>query len=36
LTNHLKEPSRIRDVHAFEIDFISEWVAQFKEAKEKK
>ena len=35
LTDHSKEPSRIRDVHAFEISFITEWIDQFKEAKGK-
>lgn len=36
LTDHSKEPSRIRDVHEFEISFITEWIAQFKEAKKQK
>jgi hypothetical protein len=35
LTDHSKEPSRIRDVHAFEVSFITEWIDQFKEAKGK-
>jgi hypothetical protein len=35
LTDHTKEPSRIRDVHAFEVSFITEWIDQFKEAKGK-
>lgn len=33
LNNHSLEPHRIRDVHDFEIGFISEWVAQFREEK---
>ena len=36
LSNHSKEPARIRDVHEFEINFISEWIDQFKEAKRNK
>ncbi|WVR08970.1 hypothetical protein IAU60_006029 [Kwoniella sp. DSM 27419] len=31
LSNHAKEPFRIRDVHALEVNFVSEWVAQFAE-----
>jgi hypothetical protein len=27
------EPKRIRDVHAFEINFITEWIAQFHQEK---
>jgi hypothetical protein len=36
LSDHSKEPTRIKDVHALEINFISEWIAQFKEEKGKK
>lgn len=35
LENHDEEPARIRDVHALEVSFITEWVAQFHEAKGK-
>ncbi|WOO84920.1 putative extracellular serine carboxypeptidase [Vanrija pseudolonga] len=35
LENHDEEPARIRDVHELEVSFITEWVAQFHEAKGK-
>lgn len=36
LANHLKEPARIRDVHELEVEFVTEWVAQFAERKKAK
>lgn len=36
LTAHFVEPESIIDVHNLEVNFISEWVAQFKEEKAKK
>ncbi|WWC91094.1 uncharacterized protein L201_006035 [Kwoniella dendrophila CBS 6074] len=36
LDDHLKEPSRIRDVHELEKSIIHEWIAQFNEQKGKR
>jgi hypothetical protein len=33
LTEHSKEPKRIRDVHSFEVNFITQWIDQFHEEK---
>ena len=35
LTDHSEEPARIRDVHELEVNFISEWVAQFEDEKKR-
>jgi hypothetical protein len=31
LKDHSKEPARIQDVHEFEVLFIQEWLAQWRE-----
>ncbi|WWC72992.1 uncharacterized protein I206_106956 [Kwoniella pini CBS 10737] len=36
LSDHTLEPSRIKDIHQLEINFIQEWVAQFNEEKAKR
>lgn len=33
LTDHSEEPKRIREVHAFEVEFIKKWVKDFKNRK---
>jgi hypothetical protein len=33
LNNHSHEPERIKEVHAFEVEFIKKWVKDFEEAK---
>lgn len=33
LTHHSREPERIKDVHAFEVEFIKKWVKDFEKAK---
>ncbi|WVW79480.1 hypothetical protein I302_101449 [Kwoniella bestiolae CBS 10118] len=33
LEDHTEEPPRIKDVHALEVSFIQEWIAQFHEQK---
>lgn len=33
LNNHSHEPERIKEVHAFEVEFIKKWVKDFEKAK---
>lgn len=36
LYDHDKEPAQIRDVHALEINFVSEWLAEWNEQKKER